>query len=96
MGFFRKAEEPAAVKAGDPIVRFSSSVPGGYLDCDGKWYATEREAAVASATKHIEKRLMYTGDVYLRLAMSEYKSVSDILKEPNVIRAMAILGGEKL
>jgi len=56
---------------------FSHSVGSGYVDTAGKWYATKAEADWAS------------GRIYLQINTPDW---DEYLRNPDTIRAMAILG----
>jgi len=79
----------------EPEKRFSRCVGSGFVDHAGTWFATQHEAETSTARQHMCLRI---GDYALsrmignHLPNVEPLTVESLLAEPDVVRAMAVLG----
>jgi hypothetical protein len=81
-----------------PAKEFSTPVGVGFIDDRGVWYATQREAEKATATRYMEAG---ASDCCHGLGMSPYThfwphEFVEFLDKPDTLRAMTILGRDRM
>lgn len=88
---FTEAASPKPTST--PPKVFSTPVTDGYVDDQGKWFATKDEADLVSAMRHMQQ--VGSGSVVrLEMSFGEYfdrGKFADGLRQPDAIAAMAII-----
>ena len=85
------ASKPAKDKSN---LTFARAVGDGYISDEGKWFPAQDEAERDTALRHLKSRIVDTDiKMYTGIMLGEqYVSRDQMLAEPDVVRAMAILG----